>query len=47
LIISAQIAWRTMRGIHSPKLDLQKEVHRENLKRALGPCGAAGKQSSS
>lgn len=46
-IISAQVAWRAMRGIHSPKLDLQKEVHRENFKRALGLRGTAGKQSSS
>ena len=36
LIISAQVAWRGLRGIHSPELDLQKEVHRENFKRSLG-----------
>ena len=36
LIVSAQIAWRARRGIHSSELDLQKEIHRINLKRSLG-----------
>lgn len=35
-IISAQVAWRRLRGIRSAKLDLQKEVHRRNFKRSLG-----------
>lgn len=36
LIVSAQIAWRRIHRIRSPRLDLQKEVHRKNLKRSLG-----------
>lgn len=46
-IVSGQVAWRAMRGTHSLKLDLQKQVYRENFKRALGLRGAAGKQTSS
>jgi GT2 family glycosyltransferase len=39
LIVSAQGSWRRVRGIHSPELCLQKEIHRKNLKRSLGVRG--------
>lgn len=35
LVVSAQIAGRSMRGIHIPELYLIKEMHREHLKRSL------------
>jgi hypothetical protein len=36
LIISAQVGWRSLRGIKAPGLELQQKVYRENLKRSLG-----------
>ena len=35
LVVSAQIAGRSMRGIHVPELQLVKEMHRTHLKRSL------------
>jgi GT2 family glycosyltransferase len=36
LIISAQVGWRSLRGINAPGLQLQQKVYGENLKRSLG-----------
>jgi GT2 family glycosyltransferase len=36
LIISAQVSWRSLRGINAPALELQQKIYRENLKRSLG-----------
>jgi len=36
LIISAQVGWRSLRGIEAPGLQLQQKVYGENLKRSLG-----------
>ena len=36
LIISAQVGWRSLRGINAPALELQQKIYRENLKRSLG-----------
>lgn len=36
LIISAQVGWRSIRGINAPGLQLQQKVYGENLKRSLG-----------
>jgi hypothetical protein len=36
LIISAQVGWRTLRGIKAPVLEVQQRVYRDNLKRSLG-----------
>jgi N-acetylglucosaminyl-diphospho-decaprenol L-rhamnosyltransferase len=36
LVVSAQVGWRRLRGVHLPELNLQREIHRQNLKRSLG-----------
>ena len=36
LIISAQVGWRSIRGINAPGLQLQQKIYGENLKRSLG-----------